>query len=36
MALYYFKEDEIYVRLNELNEVEADVLNSLPIKAALH
>ena len=36
MALNYFNQDEIYVRLNELNENEADVLNSLPIKAALH
>ena len=36
MALNYFNQDEIYVRLNELNEIEADVLNSLPIKAALH
>lgn len=36
MALNYFSKDEIYVRLNELNEIEADVLISLPIKAALH
>lgn len=36
MALNYYSKDEIYVRLNELNEIEADVLISLPIKAALH
>jgi len=36
MALNYFDEEEIYLRLNELNKIEGEVLKSLPIKAALH
>ena len=36
MALNYFDEKEVYLRLNELNKLEGDVLLSLPIKAALH
>lgn len=36
MALHYFNEDEVYKRLHELNEIEAEVLKSMPLKAALH
>lgn len=36
MALNYFDEKEVYLRLNELNKQEAVILLSLPIKAALH
>lgn len=36
MALNYFDEDQVYKRLNELNEIEGKVLQSLPLKAALH
>ncbi len=36
MALNYFEEKIVYKRLEELNEIEAQVLKSLPIKAALH
>lgn len=36
MALIYFDEKKVYKRLNELNEIEGDVMKSLPIKAALH
>ena len=36
MALIYFDENKIYSRLNELNDIEGEVLQSLPIKAALH
>lgn len=36
MALNYFDKKSVYNRLNELNEVEAQVLQSLPIKPALH
>ena len=36
MAMNYFDKEEIYNRLNELNEEEGRVLRSLPIKAALH
>ncbi|MEO1050671.1 MAG: tRNA-(ms[2]io[6]A)-hydroxylase [Bacteroidota bacterium] len=36
MALRYFEEDIVYKRLNELNEIEGDVLKSLPLQAALH
>ena len=36
MALNYFDEDKVYKRLNELNEIEGKVLQSLPLKAALH
>lgn len=36
LTLNYFDEKEVYNRLNKLNEQEAKVLLSLPIKAALH
>ena len=36
MALIYFKRNDVYYRLNELNKIEATVLQSLPIRAALH
>ncbi len=36
MAMNYFDKEEIYNRLNELNEEEGKILQSLPIKAALH
>lgn len=36
MALNYFDDKDVYHRLNELNEIEAQVLKSLPLKAALH
>lgn len=36
MALKYFKEEEVYKRLGELNEKEGEILKSLPLKAALH
>jgi len=36
MALNYFDENVVYDRLEELNRVESSVLQSLPIKPALH
>ncbi len=36
MALNYFDEKIVYKRLDELNEIEGKILQSLPIKAALH
>jgi len=36
MALNYFDESEVYNRLEELNNQEAEILLSLPIRAALH
>ena len=36
MALNYFEENIVYKRLEELNEAEALVLQSLPLKPALH
>lgn len=36
MALNYFDENIVYKRLDELNEIEAQVLQSLPLKPALH
>mgnify|MGYP006274548287 CR=1 FL=1 len=36
MALNYFDENSVYTRLQEMTQVEAGVLDSLPIKAALH
>ncbi len=36
MALNYFNEDDVYKRLGEMKKIEAGVLNSLPIKPALH
>jgi tRNA-(ms[2]io[6]A)-hydroxylase len=35
-ALQYFDEQAVYKRLNELMEMEAEILKSLPVKAALH
>ena len=36
MTLNYFDYSSVYKRLNELNVLEAEVLDSLPLKAALH
>lgn len=36
MALNYAPEDEVYDRLKELNNLEFEVLSSLPFRAALH
>jgi tRNA-(ms[2]io[6]A)-hydroxylase len=36
MALNYFDKNVVYDRLEELNNIEGMVLNSLPIKPALH
>ena len=36
MALNYFDKNEVYTRLEELNDAEAEVLQKLPLKAALH
>ena len=36
MAMNYFKDDNIYKRLDEFNKYEAKVLDALPLKAALH
>jgi len=36
MALNYFDKNDVYTRLEELNNIEAEVLQSLPLKAALH
>jgi tRNA-(ms[2]io[6]A)-hydroxylase len=36
MALNYFPEKEVYKRLEELNNMEGEVLNTLPLKPALH
>lgn len=36
MALNYFEEDAVFKRLNEINEIEAEVITNLPIQAALH
>lgn len=36
MALNYFDQDEVYARLKELNNYEGEVIQSLPLKAALH
>lgn len=36
MAMNYFKEEDIYKRLEELNKMEGEVMLGLPIKAALH
>jgi len=36
MALNYFEEDAVYKRLEEMKQDEARILQSLPIKAALH
>lgn len=36
MALNYFEESPVYQRLEEMTEIEAEVLEQLPIKSALH
>ena len=36
MALNYFNENDVYQRLGALNNLEAEVLQSLPLKPALH
>jgi tRNA-(ms[2]io[6]A)-hydroxylase len=36
MALNYFERNCVYTRLEELNQAEAKVLHSLPIRPALH
>ena len=36
MALNYFDKNIVYKRLGELNKMEAEVLESLPLKPALH
>ncbi|MDH5598517.1 MAG: tRNA-(ms[2]io[6]A)-hydroxylase [Cyclobacteriaceae bacterium] len=36
MALNYFDKEEVYKRLHELNEIEAEVIQKMPIAAALH
>lgn len=36
MALNYFDKDKIYKRLEELNREEGQIIQSIPIKAALH
>lgn len=36
MALNYFDEDSVYKRLEKMKQNEAEILRSLPIKAALH
>jgi len=36
MALNYFDENIVYKRLGEINKMEAEVLESLPLKPALH
>jgi len=36
MALHYFDKEEVYNRLDEMSEAEAEILKGLPLKAALH
>lgn len=36
MALQYFPNDEVYARLEELNNQEGEMIKTLPIRAALH
>ena len=36
MALNYFDEQEVYKRLNEINDYEAEVIAQMPISPALH
>lgn len=36
MALNYFEESHVYDRLEEMKEEEGEILNNLPIRAALH
>ena len=36
MALVYFPEDQVYARLEELNQAEGKIVQSLELRAALH
>ena len=36
MALSYFEKDRVYSRLQELNEAEGEIIQSLELRAALH
>lgn len=36
MALNYEEEEKVYARLNEWDSIEREILNNLPIRAALH
>src|SRR6185503_18481052 len=36
MALLYFKEEQVYARLEELNKAEGGIIDRLPLRAALH
>jgi tRNA 2-(methylsulfanyl)-N6-isopentenyladenosine37 hydroxylase len=36
MALVYFEEQQVYARLEELNQAEGKIVDGLPIRAALH
>lgn len=36
MALNYFDEEDVYRRLDEMKTTEGEILNDLPIRAALH
>jgi len=36
MALNYWNEDVVYNRLEELNNLEGKICETLPIRAALH
>lgn len=36
MALHYFDKEAVYLRLDQMSEAEADILNNLPLKPALH
>lgn len=36
MALNYFKEDEVFDRLGEINEIEGKIMSDMPLTPALH
>lgn len=36
MALNYFEEDDVFNRLEELNDLEGEIISNMPITAALH
>jgi tRNA-(ms[2]io[6]A)-hydroxylase len=36
MALNYFERDKVYARLDELNRAEGEIIQKLPLRAALH
>ncbi len=36
MALHYFDKEAVYLRLDQMSEAEAEILNNLPLKPALH